>query len=355
MEISPEDTPRGARIGGRVDVVAVVGACAPERQDLAERLARTEDRVLLPARRMRADPEVLDQAVSLLGRMHAKQGLVVEHPLEMPAMEIIGTLADPTMPTRLSAVVCVVDAVHLLEDLQAEEFVPLPDGSHHAARAELMVQQVEYASEIVLVNTEGMSARRIRTLEALLSALSPRAALHRDSAHRQTMPQAGARSAPEYSQEQTRAGWVCQLNGDFAPAVASDDVAVLRYEQLRPFHPGRLHAVLETFFFERGAGQVLRSAGFCRLATRPHVTAQWDHVGAGFALEPVSFDHQMREGDELLSFGQDLAVVGLGLDTRRLTAALDEAVLDDDELGAGPMAWSTFPDPFPDWRTAPNL
>lgn len=351
MEITPEDEPQGASIGGRVDVVAVVGACAPERQELAARLARAENRVLLPARRMRAEPEVLDQAVTLLGRMRAAQGLVVEHPLETPAMEIIGLLADPTMATRLSAVVCVVDAAHLLDDLEAEDFVPLQDGAHHAARAELMVQQIEYASDIVLVNTSGLPAHRLRTLEALLSALSPRATVRRDGGVSDGWP----RRSTEYSQEQTRAGWICQLNGDFAPEVTTEDVTVMRYDQLRPFHPGRLHAVLETFFFERGAGQVLRSAGFCRLATRPHVTAQWDHVGAGFALEPVSFDHQMREEDEVLAFGQDVAVVGLGLDTRRLTAALDEAALDDDELAAGPMAWSTFPDPFPDWHTAPNL
>ncbi|GAB3193291.1 GTP-binding protein [Nesterenkonia suensis] len=352
MDLSPEDAPQGGGIGRRVDVVAVIGACGPERQEHAERLATAEGRVLLPARRLRAEPEVLDQAVSLLGRMPASTGMVVEHPVETPAMEIIGTLADPSMPTRLSAVICVVDAAHLLDDLEAEELVPLLDGEHHAGRAELMVQQIEYASEIVLINTAGLSCRRIRTLEALLSALSPQAAVTRAEA-------SGGGSRPvheeEYSQEQTRAGWVSVLNADFAPQVRSEEVTVVRYEQLRPFHPGRLHAVLETFFFERGAGRVLRSAGFCRLATRPHVTAQWEHVGAGFSVEPLSLDHQMREEDEVLAFGQEIVVFGLGLEPERLTAALDEAALDDDELAAGPMLWSTFPDPFPDWRIAPNL
>ncbi|MDZ5078841.1 GTP-binding protein [Nesterenkonia sp. HG001] len=352
MDLSSEEAPEAGGIGRRVDVVAVVGACGPERQEHAERLATSEGRVLLPARRLRTEPEVLDQAVSLLGRMRATSGLVVEHPLETPAMEIIGMLADPSMPTRLSAVICVVDATHLVTDLEAEDFVPLLDGTHHAARAELMVQQIEYASEIVLVNTAGLSARRIHTLEALLSALSPQASV---SCAETRAAEPRPVHEEEYSQEQTRAGWVSLLNADFDPSIRSEDVTVVHYEQLRPFHPGRLHAVLETYLFERGAGQVVRSAGFCRLATRPHVTAQWDHVGAGFALEPLSFDHQMRTEDEVLAFGQELAIFGLGLDADRLTAALDEAALDDDELAAGPMLWATFPDPFPDWRTAPNL
>lgn len=353
MGLSAEDAaeesgvgPQG--IGRRVDVVAVVGACGPERQEQAERLSRAQERVLLPARRLRAEPQILDQAVSLLARMPAETGLVVEHPLETPTMELIGSLADPAMPTRLSGVICVVDATHLLEDLRAEQIIPLSDGVHHSARADLMIQQIEYASEVVLVNTGAVPLQTILRLEALVSALSPRATVHHAADVSGAEPQ-------EYAQEQTRAGWVSVLNGDFHPMVTSADVGVLRYDQLRPFHPGRLHSVLENFFFSDGAGEVVRSAGFCRLATRPHVTAQWDHVGTGMSLEPLDFDHQLREEDEVLSFGQEIAVFGLGLDRRRLTEALDEAALDDDELAAGPMLWSTFPDPFPEWRIAPNL
>lgn len=355
MALSSEDganesraVPGQREIGRRVDVLAVVGACVPERQELAERLARSRGRVLLPARRLRAEPEVLEEAVSLLARMPAQTGLVIEHPLETPTMELIGSLSDPAMPTRLSAVICVVDVMHLLQDLDAEEFIELHDGSRHAGRADLMVQQIEYASEIVLVNTGSVSLQQLLRLEALLSALSPRA----DIRHGQVSSDL---TLGEYSQEQTRAGWVSVLNDDFHPVVTSSGVDVLRYEQLRPFHPGRLYSALETFLFGSGAGEVVRSAGFCRLATRPHVTAQWDHVGSGIAMEPLAYDHQLGDEDEVLSFGQEIAIVGLGLDRQSLTAALDGAALNDDELAAGPMVWSTLPDPFPQWRIVPNI
>lgn len=97
---------------------------------------------------------------------------------------------------------------------------------------------------------------------------------------------------------------------------------------------------------------LVRSAGFCRLATRPHVTAQWEHAGRMFALNPLTGDDRLADDDELLAVGQDLALIGLRVEPNRLAAALDDAALTDAELAAGPTAWAGFADPFPVWQTA---
>jgi G3E family GTPase len=99
-------------------------------------------------------------------------------------------------------------------------------------------------------------------------------------------------------------------------------------------------------------GNVVRSAGFCRLATRPHITAQWEHVGRMISLEPLTSDERLVEGEELLAVGQDIAFIGIDVDQDALAAALDDVALTDDELAEGPAAWAGFEDPFPVWQTA---
>lgn len=363
MECSAEDgwardrgsrSPRGAE--EPVDVVAVVGSCPPERQALARGLAQQEGRVLLPAGKVQADVGLIDRTADLLARSTDGPGLVVELPLGMPAMEAIGLFAEADGATRLSDMVCVVDAAHLLADLDSPDLVPLPGGEDHARRADLVVQQIEHASQLVLARASALAEDRLLVLEALVAALSPQAAIRRTSGEdgdTSVVETLLRRRPTPYQQEQTRAGWVGVLNGEVAPTDGSAPVEVLHYEQLRPFHPGRLHAVLETFFSRGSGGSIVRSAGFCRLASRPHVLARWDQVGRSLVLEPLAVDGA-ADAEDVLSFGQDLAIVSVGMDARRLVSALDEAVLDDQELTAGPAAWSQYADPFPRWNVAPD-
>lgn len=132
-------------------------------------------------------------------------------------------------------------------------------------------------------------------------------------------------------------------------------VTGFRYEQLRPLHPGRLKALLDERI-ERGAfGRLVRSTGFCRLATRPRATLQWDHVGRTIAFHLAAIDDGFRSDEEMLAVGQDLAFIGIDLDRVALVRALDEAALTDGELAAGPEAWASFADPFPTWSPAQDL
>jgi hypothetical protein len=45
----------------------------------------------------------------------------------------------------------------------------------------------------------------------------------------------------------------------------------------------------------------------------------------------------------------ELVFIGVDVDEAALRARLDEALLRDDELAAGPSSWGHLPDPFPPW------
>lgn len=334
-----------------VGVIAVVGACGPERLRYAKRLAAMTNRAFFPASRLAGSPDPAQEATALASWTDPAAGAVVELPDEVPAPELIGAFADQEERTRLVGLVCVVDAAHLLDDLRRDDYLPLRDADSGIAapmiaRALLTVMQIEYASTIVFVGWEALPPVELATIMALVGHLSPFARLR---LHRRTIEHIG--TTDPYTPGQSRPGWVSVLNGDFAPHMTDPRVSAFRYEQVRPLHPGRLMTLLDRI--EDGEfGVLVRSAGFCRLATRPHVTAQWEHAGQMFSLNPLAGDDRLTDDEELLAVGQDLALIGLRLDPDRLTAALDDAALTDAELAAGPTAWAGFSDPFPAWQTA---
>ncbi len=335
-----------------VGVIAVVGACGPERFAYAKRLAKLTNRAFFPASRLAGSPDPIEEATVLASWTDPATGAVVELPDEALATELIGAFASADERTRLHGLVCVVDTAHVLDDLRRDDYLPLRDAASgvaapFAARAQLTVAQIEYASTIVLVNWASLPPTELAVVMALLSHLSPRARMRLDRG-------AGDDVGPDavYSVEQDRAGWVCLLNGRFDPHMTDRRVSALRYEQIRPLHPGRLTRLLDERIEPGEFGLVVRSAGFCRLATRPNVIAQWEHVGRVISLDPLAIDHHPDDDGELLALGQDLAIIGLDLDHERLSAALDEAALTDEEFAAGPRAWRAFADPFPVWATA---
>ncbi len=335
-----------------VGVIAVVGACRPERLRYARRLAAETNRMLIPAVRLVGSPDPAREAAVLSSWADPSVGAVVELPEQVSATELIGTFADEAERALLGGLVCVVDASHIVDDLHRDDYLTIRDidsglATPFVARAHLTVVQIEYASTIVLVNWTTLASRELATVMALLSSLSPgaRLRLHRDDI-------ALDEPVSRYSAEQERAGWVRLLNGAFDPHMTDRRVVALRYEQLRPLHPGRLRRLLDDRVEAGEFGRVVRSAGFCRFATRPGIVAQWDHVGRVISFTPVAVDDPVGEDEETLALGQDLAIIGLDLDEEGLTEALDEASLTDEEFAAGPAAWRSSPDPFPRWTTA---
>lgn len=376
------------------DAIAVMGVCPAERRAHSRSLALQRRMTLVPAGQTAQGAGIIDRALSLNAMLPASTGLVVEYPAGTPGHEVVGELADPETGTTLREVVCVVDASHFWTDLWASDFVPVAQdriiavgaarlhgatGSGAAqsdpetasalvGRAELLISQIEFASALVLVNAGSLADEDRALLVGLLGHLNPQARVevrgaspgttvdtateaeaagHRATAPDDARPEAVVHTA--FTQEQTAPGWVALLNDEFAPRREHRGVTALRYVQMRPFHPDRLWRCLTRLLTDDDAGRLVRSVGFCHVATRPHVTAQWDHVGGMLSLTPAQHDRALTAHEEPLAFGQDLALIGVGLDPEAVRAALDGALLTDDELLAGPRAWGRYRDPLPTW------
>lgn len=338
----PEHTP------APVEAIAVTGSSAVERRDYAVRLAKARGFILVPVEQTRQGIAAVDRMIDLVRTAFGARGVVLEYAAETPVMEIVGALSSPGSGTDLIDLVSVLDVGHLLDDLESEEFLELESGGIVAAEAELLVSQIEFASTVALVEAQTLAPEELDRAIALIGHLNPDAHTARVTGPRSVH---GPIRWP-FASRPPSAGWTSILNAEFWPRHYASGIGACRYEQCRAFHPGRLHTALTGCLSQGHCGRILRSAGFARLASRPHVTAQWDQVGTIFTMSPLALDDCLGEGGELLAFGQDLAFIGIDLDEAALREALDSAVLTDAELTAGPMAWARFADDFPAWDTA---
>lgn len=168
----------------------------------------------------------------------ASAGTVVELPDEALATDVIGAFTEQHDGPPLIGMVCVVDAVHLLDDLHRDDYVALRDADSGVAapltaRTLLTVMQIEYASTIVFVGWEALPTDELAMIMALVHHLSPFARLRLS---RRAIEPVDARHI--YTPAQSRPGWMSVLNGDFAAHMTDARVSAFRYEQVRPLHPG---------------------------------------------------------------------------------------------------------------------
>ncbi|MGO1181635.1 MAG: GTP-binding protein [Micrococcaceae bacterium] len=324
------ETPRASP----APVIAVVGTCEAERREYARSAALAHLRLLVPAEELSRDASAVERALGLAAMTGLLDGLVVECPDDHCVPALIGELADPDSGARLQEVVCVIDAAHLLPDLAPARH----SDRTSRQRATALVELLEFSSAAVVVNHDHLAPRERARVRRLLAGLNPTLRWIDDDGS--LVP---GESLPAV---QDRAGWIRLLNDEHPTTGTHDGVTVWRYEQLRPFHPERLKTALERIFTSEEHGTVVRSVGFCHLASRSHVTQLWEYSGRSLSLSTLGYDQQVVAADEVLAWGQDVAFIGLELDVPGLSAELDQAVLNDAELTAGPEAWRGFSDPF---------
>jgi G3E family GTPase len=244
---------------------------------------------------------------------------------------------------RLDTMVTLVDAAGFLRELTAGD--RLDERDLAAAEADertisdLLVDQAEFADLIVVNKTDLVTEEELATLEAVLRRLNPSARLLRTRQGVVDLAEVLDTGRYDPITAAQAPGWAQELAGGHTPETEEYGIRSVTYRASRPFHPARLVAALSDW------DGVLRSKGFCHIASRPDVLAVWSQAGPNLTLEP----------GELLAVPraeQELVFIGVGLDLTEPRRRLDPALLTDDELAAGPGHWRTFDDPLPEWDTS---
>lgn len=323
----------------------VAGVCTPERRRYAAGLAVATQRGLLRISTRddaAAPPPDHPVTIALTRDRRDVERFVIDAGIDVDVLHLDIVTRTPSAP-----IVCVVDARHMLDDLRDPS--PLderggPGDGDSGARARRAVTLLEAATLVSIVRWEHVTTAELSMLMALASHLAPRARVRLSRGPSEDIRALidSAPSAVDDGPVLERSGWVRALNDEHDPYMTDPRVSTVRYERLRPFHPSRLADALDEIDTGR-FGLLLRSAGFCRIATRPGILARWNQVGSAMWIDPQD------AGTEAALTAQDIALTGLDLITGAVMATLDEALLTDAELEAGAAAWAAFPDPLPDW------
>ncbi|MBG6060076.1 G3E family GTPase [Cryobacterium sp. MP_M5] len=302
-----------------------------------------------------ADQDAIAMAIA---HNHGRSEVMLElHPSAGPLEVAIAVLAAANDGTpfpelrrlRLGSFVSVLDASRFWRDIRSDALAPLPPvacashGEHDRTVADALVEQIEWASVVVINKTDLADQGECADLRDFVRLLNPAShvifARHGHSAISPWLPP----REDMLAWLQQSPGWIRQLNGEGLLASSTSGLRCAVYRDPRPFHPGRLAAFLAKHSDE--AGEILRSRGLFRLATRPYVVGSWNSAGPTIAFEPTS----MGSHDPQSPWGQEIAFFGVSLDATRLTRNLNACLLTDQEFIGGPMYWSTLADPFPSW------
>ncbi|MEU2503448.1 GTP-binding protein [Streptomyces sp. NPDC007863] len=243
---------------------------------------------------------------------------------------------------RLDTMATVVDAANFLreldggEELAARGLAPYEDDERTIS--DLLVDQVEFADVIVLNKLDLVGPDEARRLRAALSRLNPEARVV-PAVRGQVAPQQilGTRLF-DVERAQQAPGWVKELNGDHVPETEEYGISSLVFRADRAFHPGRLWTLVTEGLDSGTYGRILRSKGFFRLASRPHVTGLWSQAGAVARFEPAG-----AAGPETAQI-QELVFIGTDLRPEALRAALEACLLTPGEPAPAE-------DEFPEWET----
>lgn len=302
-----------------------------------------------------ADPESVSLAIA--GARIPTEVMLEVHPSAIPlevAISVIAAGGDPALrpdagAIRLGNFVSVLDASSFWRDIRSDSLAPEPPvpcvthGEHDRTVADALVQQIEWASVVVINKTDLASAADCADLRDFVRLLNPSShvvfARHGRSAVSPWLPP----REDMLTWLQQSPGWIRQLNGEGLLASSRTGLGCVVYRDPRPFHPGRLAAFLNSKVTD--SGEILRSRGLFRLASRPHVVGSWNSAGPTIEFEPTD----MGSHDPESPWGQEIAFFGRDLDAFRLTANLDACLLDDREFIGGPLEWRSLADPFPAW------
>ncbi len=271
---------------------------------------------------------------------------------------------------RLDTMVTIVDAANFLDDYDsADDLVDRELAVSEEDEREvvgLLVDQVEFADVIVINKTDLLTAREIDQIESILRSLNSSAKIVKAERGRVPLDEILNTKRFDFDRASEAPGWMAILRGEEQPETDEYGITSFAYRARRPFHPERFSKFIQHDHLTR---ELLRSKGFCWIATRPDWIGLWSQAGKVAELSPhaVWWDSVPREEwpeDPESQLGiacqfegeygdrrQELVFIGRNLDETTMRSALDACLLTDEEMEGGPQSWAAFRDPLPVWPT----
>ena len=273
---------------------------------------------------------------------------------------------------RLDTMVTVVDTANLLKDYASHDF--LKDRGESLGEedertiVDLLVDQIEFSDVVVLNKVSSAGAEQVDAARKIVTSLNPDARIIETDFGKVDPDSIFDTGLFDFDTAHEHPLWAKELYGfsDHVPETEEYGVSSFVYRARRPFDPQKIHDVLNG-----PLPGVIRAKGHFWIATRPDWLAEFSLAGALSTVKPLGIwwatvpkdrwpphpeARAWLERNWQEPFGdrrQELVFIGSGMDKAAITAALDSALIGD-ENRFDPAEWRDLPDPFPGWRRAPQ-
>ncbi len=262
---------------------------------------------------------------------------------------------EPLEHCHLDTTVTVVDAHQFIRAMESDEL--LDDDGTEKHLGDLLVEQVEFCDILVVNKCDLVDEDTLAEIEAVLETLQPRAEVVRTEHGRLAPDQILETDRFDFEAAQHSAGWIKELEEPHASAEEEHGVTSFVFEARRPFHPGRLADLLDSF-----PDDVVRTKGHFWIATREDEALTLNVAGQSIRIAPAGtwFDAlSSEEQKEVLAENPGLedslhdrwgdrsnrlVLIGTEMDHDAVESRLADCLLTDEELARD---WTEFDDRFP--------
>ena len=268
---------------------------------------------------------------------------------------------------NVDTMVTVVDASNFLHDFDSTQ--NLNDREMGVSEddertiVDLLTDQIEFANVIIINKCDLVTEAEAERLEGILHHLNPDARKLRVSRGKVDLSQVVGTGLYDEGAASQMPGWAKELEGDHTPETEEYGIGSFVYRRRKPFHPARLMAAINS-----GLTGVVRSKGYLWIATRPHHCGIWSQAGASLQIDPGGYWFAAVErkrwpdnpstrdwidgnwDEEVGDCRQEIVFIGVAMDKLKIESIMDDALVTDEEMKAGPERWFTFDDPLPHWE-----
>ncbi|MCA9211373.1 MAG: GTP-binding protein, partial [Planctomycetales bacterium] len=206
-----------------------------------------------------------------------------------------------------------------------------------------------------------ISVEQAAALENILRLINPAARIVRSRFGRVALDELLNTGRFDIDRASAVLGWMEQPRGEETSETDEYGIGSFVFRARQPFHPRRLWDLLSGDLLSG----VLRSKGFCWLASRHDDANLWSQAGCSITLSPEGNwwaavpqddwpdDEADREEvlrDFIAPYGdrrQEMVFIGIDMDQAVIESALLGCLLTDEEMALGPDGWAALEDPFP--------
>ncbi len=271
---------------------------------------------------------------------------------------------------RLDTMVTVVDAVNFFSEIQSMDELRDRglgvDETDDRDVVHLLMDQIEFANVIVISKEDLAGKEQTDAVESLLRRLNPTARIVRVS--KGQLPLQEILNTNLFSEEwaANHQQWLLVPRGSETSETEEYGFGNMVFTARRPFHPQRFYDWLNG----DASDGIVRSKGCIWLATRNDSAGEVSQAGSIYSIYKAGLwaasvdrsewpeDMDSNFADEIAEVWEEpwgdrrieLVLIGQDLDKDQIQQSLEECLLTDEEMEAGPSVWSAFEDPFEEWN-----